>query len=88
MVHHLTLANNIPFAMLADIFSKLSKWLIVEFVPQSDKKVKKMLFLREGFFSNYNEVFFEKEFSKKFLIIKKTNIGKSNGRKLYLMKKK
>jgi hypothetical protein len=86
LVHHLAISNNVPLENLAHFFSQLCKNLIVEFIPKSDKKVKKLLATREDIFVNYNEEHFQKSFAKYF-VIKEKIVIKDSTRVLYLMNK-
>lgn len=85
-IHHLSIANNLPFSSTAEIFSKTSKHLIIEFVPKTDSKVQHLLASREDIFDSYNQEEFEKRFSKYFKILHSKKISGSL-RTLYLMKK-
>jgi len=87
LIHHLCISNNLPFKHVAQFFSKICSSLIIEFIPKSDSQVKKLLKTREDIFENYNENFFETEFSKLFEIKKKKKLTDSE-RMLYLMVKK
>ena len=78
LIHHLSISNNIPFSKVAEYFSKLCSNLIVEFVPKSDKKVKKMLANREDIFVNYTQLDFENEFKKFFIIEAKNKVEDSD----------
>ena len=66
---------------------KMARFLIIEFVPKSDSKVKILLSQREDIFDNYNENEFEREFGKYFEIKEKVKV-KGSKRKIYFMKKK
>ncbi|OVE79623.1 SAM-dependent methyltransferase [bacterium J17] len=85
LVHHLTIANNLPLGMLAESLSVLCKHLIIEFIPKEDSQVQKLLSTRKDIFSNYTEEVFEEEFSARFEVQEKLNIPSSE-RVLYLMK--
>lgn len=85
LIHHIAISNNVPFMEIADWFSKLGEYLIIEFVPKDDSKVEKLLKTREDIFDNYNIKSFEKCFSEYFEILKKNNINKSK-RIIYLMR--
>ncbi len=87
LIHHLAISNNIPLAKIAEAFSRLGRHVIVEFVPKSDSRMKRLLKTREDIFPNYHEAAFEKEFSKHFVILEKRSILNSE-RTLYRMKKK
>src|SRR5690606_36562551 len=43
LVHHLVIGKNIPFPMVADFFSKITDYLVMEFVPAEDEIVQLML---------------------------------------------
>jgi hypothetical protein len=87
LVHHLAISNNLPFSNIADFFSKICRWLVIEFVPKNDSQIRKMLINREDIFVNFSQTNFEKDFSKYFLINKTASIPKSS-RVMYLMKKR
>jgi ribosomal protein L11 methylase PrmA len=87
LIHHLAISNNLPFVNIANYFSQLSEWIIIEFVPKEDDKVQIMLKNREDIFYNYSIGEFEKAFEKFYSIVQKQPIENSK-RTLYLMKKK
>jgi len=86
LIHHLAISNNLPLAMIADFFSRICEFLIIEFVPKSDSQVKRLLSTREDIFPHYARNNFELEFPKYFKILKSNQIGDSK-RLLYLMKR-
>ena len=73
--------------MLADYFSSMSEYSIIEFVPKDDSQVKKLLRTRKDIFDSYNEDRFVQEFSKVYEIIEKKVVS-GTLRTLYLMKSK
>ena len=87
LVHHICISNNVPIEHLAKWLSKISKYIIIEFVPKEDSQVKKLLKTRKDIFDNYNEKEFVKEFTKYFKIIEKNKITDSV-RTIYLMESK
>jgi 2-polyprenyl-3-methyl-5-hydroxy-6-metoxy-1,4-benzoquinol methylase len=87
LIHHLAIANNVPFDHLADYLSGLGKWLIVEFVPKSDSQVKRLLKSRADIFTEYDRATFEQAFSKRY-IIQKSSQARTSERWLYLMEKR
>ena len=87
LIHHLAISNNLPFSLIAEYFSSLGKYLIIEFVPKNDSKVKKLLQNREDIFFNYTQEKFEKDF-KKFYNILDINKIKESKRIIYLLGKK
>jgi hypothetical protein len=87
LVHHLAIGKNIPFDMITDMFSRMGSYLIIEFVPKEDEKVKEMLSNKKDIYINYSEANFATAFETHFTIIKKSVIPGSS-RTLYLMQKK
>ncbi len=84
LVHHLAISNNLPLARIAGFLRKLCRTLIIEFVPKSDPKVRKLLATRKDVFPDYTREAFEREFSKLFKIQSAVDI-KDSQRILYLM---
>jgi len=85
LIHHLAISNNTPLEKIAECFSKLSKNLIIEWVPKEDSNAQRLLRTREDIFKNYNQETFEKSFSKFFKIKERCEIKESK-RVLYLMR--
>ena len=87
LIHHLVLSRNIPLPALAAYFAQLaSQYLIIEFVPLSDKKSQELIRNKDSYHSDYNIENFESCFSRYFQIEKRASIG-DTGRVLYRMKK-
>lgn len=87
LVHHLCIGNNLPFNLLAEFFSGLSKHLIIEFVPKEDEQVKKLLVSRKDVFSDYTQAHFEKAFLKHYVKVEEQTLPGS-ARVLYLFRRK
>lgn len=87
LVHHLSIGENIPFSMIAEMFASLANHLLVEFIPKEDPKIQIMLLQKKDTYKNYNEKEFIKEFSRFFSITAKQEIAGS-GRILFLMKRR
>lgn len=87
LIHHLCIAHNIPFDLLTAYLAKLSKELIIEFVPKEDEKVKQLLSSREDIFVNYHQKEFENVFSSRFTIREKIQVS-GTSRTLYWMTRK
>ncbi|MBW2172470.1 MAG: class I SAM-dependent methyltransferase [Deltaproteobacteria bacterium] len=85
LIHHLAISNNVPFPDISQYFSRLCRWLIVEFVPKEDSQVQRLLSTREDIFPNYDQEHFEKMFSQDFRIVRSVKIPDSR-RVLYLMR--
>ena len=87
LVHHLAISNNVPLDKIASYFSRLSKSLIIEFVPKSDSQVQRLLATRADIFPAYTQEGFEKAFSGHFEMEDATPIAGSE-RTLYFLKSK
>lgn len=87
LIHHLAISNHVPFMMLAEFFSKLSRYLLIEFVPKHDSQVQRLLSSRVDIFTEYTEENFRQKFGLYFDIIDSQKITDSE-RTLYLLKKK
>ena len=87
LIHHLTIANNVPFGRIAEFFAATSRALIVEFVPKSDSQVAKLFVAREDIFADYCVERFEEEFCQVYDIVRCDEIVDSQ-RTLYLMRKR
>lgn len=85
LIHHLAISNNVPLTGIAEYFSQLGKWLIIEFVPKSDSQVKRLLFSREDIFDHYTKDDFEENFKLHFELVKNEQI-QGTERFLYLFK--
>jgi hypothetical protein len=68
LIHHLTIANNVPLPRIAAYFASLSKQLIIEFVAKSDPKVQTLLATREDIFPDYTREGFEQAFAEHWII--------------------
>ena len=84
LVHHLAIACNVPLDFIAGWLAPMGKYLLIEFVPKSDEKVKLLLQNREDIFDDYTIADFEKIFAKKYTILQQEKIN-STERVLYLM---
>ncbi|HEY2003730.1 MAG TPA: SAM-dependent methyltransferase [Candidatus Saccharimonadia bacterium] len=87
LIHHLAISNNLPFDRIAEYFAGLGTWLVIEFVPKSDSKVKRLLATREDIFPEYTSEGFEKAFGEYYEIREKQNVAGSE-RIMYLMQRK
>lgn len=86
LLHHLAISNNVPLRNIAEFFHKVSRWLIIEFIPKTDPQIERLLATREDIFSSYTQEVFEKEFGRLFTIETSEPI-RGTGRKLYLMRR-
>ena len=86
LIHHLAIANNVPLVSVAEFLANLCEWLLIEFVPKSDKKVQTLLATRVDIFPDYTSEGFETAFQGYFRIERREPIKESQ-RILYLMRK-
>ena len=73
--------------MIASSFSKLCRFLLIEFVPKDDSQVKKLLRTREDIYGYYSKDNFEKVFAKYFEKLDQSKLKKTN-RVIYFYKRK
>ncbi len=85
LIHHLAISNNVPLVDVADYLADLGENLIIEFVPKSDSRVKRLLASRLDIFPEYSELGFEEAFNYSFEIVEKVSVTGSE-RSLYLLK--
>lgn len=86
LVHHLAIANNVPLKLIADWLQPMGEYLIIEFVPKSDEKVKLLLQHRKDIFTDYTLENFKSTFAGKYQVIKEEKAGDTD-RVLFLMKR-
>lgn len=86
LIHHLVLLKNIPFDKIAEMFSYMGNYLIIEFVPREDEKVQLLLQQKENKCYDYSGEAFTKSFSQYFSVMDQRTIGSSK-RTLYLLKR-
>lgn len=87
LIHHLAIGNNLPLADIAAGFSRLTRWLILEFVPKQDSQVQRLLSFRPDIFDDYHEEGLEKAFSGSFRIVSRQPI-RDSARLMYLMERR
>ena len=87
LIHHLAIGNNVPLIKIAEYFSKLGEWLIIEFVPKEDSQVSRMLANREDVFTEYHTEGFLAAFSAYYDVVTSVPV-EGTVRTLYLMRSK
>ena len=87
LIHHLTIANNVPLERVAAFFARLGRWLIVEFIPKSDPQVRRLLSTRKDIFPDYTRSGFEAAFQK-FFRLQYAELVPDSERILFLMEKR
>jgi hypothetical protein len=75
VVHHLAITNNVPLWGVADFLAAATRRaLIVEFVPKSDEKVRRLLRNRSDIFDTYDEEHFRTAFERHFRIARRVSL--------------
>jgi ribosomal protein L11 methylase PrmA len=86
LVHHLAIGNNVPLDRISRLFHRLSRRLIIEFIPKSDTQVQRLLATRKDIFPDYQQRAFELAFEAHFRLAKRRPIEGSE-RTLYLFER-
>lgn len=87
LVHHLAIANHMPFPRIASWLAEVAKVLLIEWVPRSDEMVQHLLADREGVFADYDEAAFAAAFVPRFELLERLPIRDSD-RVLYLYQRR
>jgi hypothetical protein len=84
LIHHVAIARGVPLPHIAEVFARLGRHAIVEFVPKTDPMVQRLLAHRDDVFSAYSREHFESAFAERFTIADRVPLPDSD-RALYLM---
>lgn len=88
LLHHLHISNKLSFEQISIIFSSFCKeYAIVEFIPITDNKIKQLIEGKSINLIDYNEDYFIKVLSSRFLIKESIKLIGSVRRLLLLEKK-
>lgn len=87
LVHHLSLVESIPLREVALLFSSLTSFALVEFVPELDPQVKSLRLNKGGEFHEYTLDSFTAAFLNHFEI-ESVEILPDSGRQIFLFKKR
>jgi hypothetical protein len=82
LVHHLVFSSGIPLAHIAKWFSDLCQAVVVEWIPELDPMVQKLISNRRGEHLPYNHDLFKSSFGEYFRF--EDHVRLRNGRILYL----
>jgi hypothetical protein len=77
LVHHLAIGNNVPLPTVAELFARLGRRAIVEFVPKEDPMTQHLLAARPDIFPDYTLDGFRAAFSAPFRIVEEAPIEDS-----------
>lgn len=87
LVHHLAIGRNVPLPMLGAFFARLSRKLIVEFVPKEDPMTRRLLAARRDVFPDYTLDAFRAAFGADWSTREEAPIRDSS-RVLFLMERR
>jgi hypothetical protein len=87
LIHHLTLSNQVPFALSAEFFARIGRSLIIEFVPRTDSQVVSMLSRMPKADLGYTQETFEAAFAERFHVLESEPIVNTE-RRLYRMRRR
>ncbi len=87
LIHHLSLANQVPFGMVAEFLVGVGRALIIEFVAPADSQVVGMLSRMPRLEGRYDLEGFEREFARFFTLDEVIPIADAE-RRVYLMHRK
>lgn len=84
LIHHLSIRNNVPLGMVADLMAEHARNLIIEWVPPDDKQAQKLLGIKN--IPPYSLDIFKAEFTQRYRIIRECKITGSK-RIIYFMER-
>jgi hypothetical protein len=87
LIHHLAFSGNQPLENLAEFFDRLTPWLVIEFVPETDPEVIALRARRRGIHHAFDRDHFEKCFGRHFTMILAEPLSEG-GRIVYLMRRR
>jgi len=87
LIHHLAIANNVPFGDIAGTMADLGEFLVLEFIPKEDSQVKRLLKSRDDIFNQYSLNGLLKAFEPFFELEKSIPVSESQ-RTILLFKRK
>lgn len=85
LLHHLAIGNNVPLKQVAESFSSMAKWAIIEFVPKTDSQVQRLLSTRNDIYDRYSQSDFEHDFQSYYEVMRTEKISETE-RTLYLLR--
>ncbi|MEJ7611671.1 MAG: hypothetical protein WKF88_10880 [Ferruginibacter sp.] len=86
LVHHLAITANLPLESIARWLHNMGEYVIIEFVPKSDEKVRLLLKKREDIFTDYSVEHFTATFKRYFTVLHREKAGNTD-REIFLMKR-
>ena len=86
LIHHLVFSSSVPLERVALWFSQLTRRLLIEFVPETDPMVKKLLVNRGEDHLPYSLASFRTAFENQFDLEQEEQLD--NGRQLFVLNNK
>jgi hypothetical protein len=86
LIHHLVLSSCIPLTKIAQWLACMGDRLLVEYIPQSDPMVQRLLANRNDVHLPYNRKAFQDGFGRYFQFLDELSL--TNGRTLFICQKK
>jgi len=87
LVHHLAISNNLPLPRVVELFARLGRTLLIEWVPKDDSQVQKLLATRADVFPDYDQAGFEVALAAQFSVRRREPIAGTR-RTLYLAERR
>ncbi len=87
IIHHLTIARNIPLDEVLDWLVRMAPQGVIEFVQKSDPMVQTLLRLRDDVFDDYNEESFVRSLRARVDIVRSLTVSATN-RRLYWFRRR
>lgn len=87
VIHHLALGRNVPLDLLARLFARAGRALVLEFVPKGDPRSRQLLMHRDDISAGYDEAALCEAFGVFFRIIAREPLPGSE-RVLFLMERR
>jgi hypothetical protein len=84
LLHHIAIGNNVPLPRVARFLRSVCEWLVVEWIPKTDPRVRDLLATRGDIFPGYTQSGFESAFSSCFSVRRREALVGS-ARVIYLM---
>jgi hypothetical protein len=87
LIHHLLVSNRQPLSRIVDLLAEMTtKYLIVEYIGKNDPMFQLLTLNRKESYEYYNEEFFQKEFTRRFRVLKSQKITNME-REIFVMEK-
>jgi ribosomal protein L11 methylase PrmA len=84
LIHHVSIAGNVPFGRFIDWVASLARAAIIEFVPKDDPMVQRLLLTRKDVYPQYTQSHFEQAVTARFSIVDRVAVP-GGGRVLYAL---